>query len=155
MANDVLELVDMMTTVVTEAWGIPFLSERCFVDRNVLLNLLEEIKSQLPAELAESKRLVASRAEYIANARKEAEAISKAAREEAKKLVENDQITRDAKARAVEILTTADAKAKELRGAANDYIDDALRRTEASLEQALAEVKQSRANFRNASGGNN
>ena len=55
MENDVLELVEMLYTMVTEAWGVPLGNEKCIVERDKVLNLLDEIKAQLPAEVAEQE----------------------------------------------------------------------------------------------------
>ena len=77
--NEVLELIEMLYTMVTEAWGVPLGNEKCIVERDKVLNLLDEIKSRLPGEIAEAKRLVASRDDYINSAKREAESIRRAA----------------------------------------------------------------------------
>ena len=43
------------------------------IERNRALDYLDEIRAQLPAEVEEAKKLMAARAEYVANAKKEAE----------------------------------------------------------------------------------
>ena len=68
MENDVLELLEMLYTMVTEAWGVPLGNEKCIVERDKVLNLLDEIKAQLPSEVAEARRLVNARDEFNGNA---------------------------------------------------------------------------------------
>lgn len=150
--NDVLELIEMLYTMVTEAWGVPLGNEKCIVERDKVLNLLDEIKAQLPLEMAEAKRLVASRDEFIGNAKREAESIRRSADERAKELLEEQEIVRAAKTRSNEILTNAENRTRELYRVANAYVDDALRRTEEAISAALGEVRQSRASFRSAAG---
>ncbi len=152
MENDVLELVEMLYTMVTEAWGVPLGNEKCIVERDKVLNLLDEIKAQLPAEVAEARRLVNARNEFIGNAKREAEAIRRAAEERARALVEEQEIVVAAKTRSNEVLTQAESRTRELYRVANEYVDDALRRTEEAINTALSEVRQSRASFRAASG---
>jgi len=67
-------------------------------------------------------------------------------------MVEEQEIVRMAKLRANELLETAEQRSRELRKAANDYVDDALRRTEEAVSTALDEVSQSRIRFRSAAG---
>ena len=86
--NEVLELIEMLYTMVTEAWGVPLGNEKCIVGRDKVLNLLDEIKAQLPVEMAEAKRLVASRDEFIGNAKREAETIRRSADEHAREVME-------------------------------------------------------------------
>ena len=152
MENDVLELVEMLYTMVTEAWGVPLGNEKCIVERDKVLNLLDEIKAQLPAEVAEARRLVNARNEFIGNAKREADAIRKAAEDRARELVEEQEIVVAAKTRSNEVLTQAESRTRELYRVANEYVDDALRRTEEAINTALSEVRQSRSNFRAASG---
>ena len=152
MDNDVLELIEMLYTMVTEAWGVPLGNEKCIVERDKVLNLLDEIKAQLPAEVSEAKRLVNARDEFIGNAKREAESIRKAAQERAREMVEEQEIVRAAKTRSNEVLASAEKRTRELYRVANEYVDDALRRTEEAVNAALSEVRQSRVNFRSAAG---
>ena len=152
MENEVLELLEMLYTMVTEAWGVPLGNEKCIVERDKVLNLLDEIKAQLPNELAEAKRLVTARDEFINNAKREAESIRKAAEERAHEMVEEQEIVMAAKTRSNELLANAENRTRELYRVANEYVDDALRRTEEAVNAALSEVRQSRTNFRSAAG---
>jgi cell division septum initiation protein DivIVA len=148
MASGVNELIEMLYNMVSDAWGLPLGAEKCVIERDKVLDLLDEIKAQLPTELAEAKRLVSARAEFIANAKKEADTIKKAAEEHARRLVEEQAIVRTAKTKGNEIISVAETKSAELKKAANEYADDALRRTESAIAEALDEVRQSRIRFR-------
>ena len=150
--NDVLELIEMLYTMVTEAWGVPLGNEKCIVERDKVLNLLDEIRARLPSEFSEARRLVGTRDEMISSAKREADAIRRAAEERSAELVEQQEIVRAAKNRSNELLSNAETRTRELYRVANDYVDDALRRTEEAITAALNEVSKSRANFRNAAG---
>lgn len=153
MSTDVNELLDMLYTMISEAWGVPLGNEKCVIERDKALDLLDEVKAQMPAELAEAKRLVAARTDFIANAKREAESIRKVAEEHAKRMVDEQEIYRAAKTRSNEIMMAAETKSNELRRVANDYAEDALRRTEEAIAEALDEVRQSRVRFRGAMSG--
>ena len=152
MENEVTELLEVLYNTVADAWSVPLGKDKCMINRESVLSLLDEIKAQLPIELAEAKRLLAARDEFVSNAKREAETIRKAAEEQARRLVEEQEITRIARAHANEIISNSEAKSKELVRAANEYVDDALRRTEEAVTAAMNEVRQSRARFRNLAG---
>ena len=152
MENEVTELLEVLYNTIADAWSVPLGKDKCMINRESVLSLLDEIKAQLPIELAEAKRLLAARDEFVLNAKREAEAIRKAAEEQARRLVEEQEITRIARAHANEIITNSEAKSKELVRASNEYVDDALRRTEEAVTAALNEVRQSRSRFRNLAG---
>ena len=146
----ILELIEMLYTMISDAWGVPLGNDKCLVDREKALDLIEEIKAQLPAEMAEAKRLVSARDEFIRNAKKEAESVRKMAEERARKLVEEQEILRTAKTQAEELIAAADNRARELRRAANEYVDESMRSAEETVADALDTIRQSRARFRSA-----
>jgi cell division septum initiation protein DivIVA len=152
MGNRVSELLEMLYSMINEAWGIPLGAEKCVIERDKALDLLDEIKSQFPNELAEAKRLVDSRAEFINSAKREADGIRKTAEERARQLIDEQEVIRAAKAKSHEMLAAAEASANELRRVANEYVDDAMKRTEEALGAALEEMRQNRARFRSAAG---
>ncbi len=146
----ILELIEMLYNMISEAWGVPLGNDKCLVDRDKALDLIEEIKARLPAEMAEAKRLVSARDEFIGNAKREAESVRKMAEERSRQLVEEQEVVRLAKAKADAMLADTETKARELRRVANEYVDEALKGAEASVAAALEEVRSSRARFRNA-----
>lgn len=150
--NEVMELIEMLYTMVSEAWGVPLGNDKCIVERDKVLNLVEEIKAQLPVELSEAKRLVSARDEFIGNAKREAESIRRLAEEKARAMVDEQEIVRVSKERANELVTNAEEKSRELRRVANEYVDDALRRTDEAVSAALDEIRRSRSSFRGAAG---
>ena len=152
MDNEVMELIDELYSMVSEAWGVPLGNDKCIVERDKVLNMIEDIKAQLPVELSEAKRLVSARDEFIGNAKKEAESIRRTAEEKARALVDEQEIVRIARARSSELMANAESNSRELRRVASDYVDDILRRSEESLASALNEVRGSRSQFRAAAG---
>ena len=113
--NDIIELLDILYGMVTEAWGVPLGNDKCIIERDKAVEIINEIKANLPTALAEAKRLVSARDEFIGNAKKEAEALRKNAEEKARAMIEEQEIVRVAKARSAEMIASAEAKSKELR----------------------------------------
>ena len=70
--------------------------------------------------------------------------------ERAKQLLASDSIALQAKQRANEMMRQAEERSRALKRSANEYCEDALRRTEEAVAEAYDEIKQSRARFRAA-----
>ena len=153
MATGVEGLRDMLFEIIDEAKSMPLSSDKCILERDEALDLLDEIRAQLPMELAEAKKLLAARTEYIASAKREGELIRKQAEDQAKQMVAEDEVLAQAKQKANAMMRTAEARSRDLRQAANDYCEDALRRTEEAVAEAYDEIKKSRARFRALAGG--
>ena len=112
---EVMELIETLYTMVSEAWGVPLGNDKCIIERDNVLEILNEIKSGMPAELSEAKRLVSARDEFIGNAKREAESIRKNAEDKARAMLEEQEIVRVAKAHSAQLVSDAEYKSKELR----------------------------------------
>ena len=148
MDNEVMELIDQLYTMVSEAWGVPLGNEKCIVERDQVLEILDEIKTAMPVELSEAKRLVSARDEFINNAKREAENILKQAEQRARQMISHEEVYLQAQKEADDLMKNAQAKIKELRQVTNDYVDDSMKRTEDAIAQALSEIRESRGKFR-------
>ena len=87
-----------------------------------------------------------------ASAKREADLIRKQAEDRAKQLLDEDELMAQARQKANGIVKVAEERSRELRRAANEYCEDALRRTEEAVSEAHEEIKRSRARFRAAAG---
>jgi dsDNA-specific endonuclease/ATPase MutS2 len=150
MSSRIPELLEMLHSMISEAWGLPLGAEKCVIERDKALDLLDEIRAAFPTEIAEAKRLLDARADFINNAKREAEAIRRTAEERARQLIDEQEIIRISRAKSHEMLSTAESSSTELRRVANEYVDDAMKRTEEALAAALNEIKESRSKFRQA-----
>lgn len=150
--NGIQEIISTLYDLIRDAWSLPLGAEKCVVERDKVLDLLDEISNQLPGELKQAKAIVETRNEIINNARREGENIQHQAEERAKVLVSESEIYKQAQIEAQEMMRAAQQKITELRQVTNEYVDDAMRRTEESIEQALTEVKNSRSKFNTLTG---
>ena len=79
--SNIIELLDILYAMVSEAWGVPLGNDKCIIERDKAIEIIDEIKNSLPSSIAEAKRLVAARDEFIGNAKREADALRKNAEE--------------------------------------------------------------------------
>ena len=125
MATAVDELLDMLFDMIDEAKGTRLNSEKCVIDRDKALDLIEDIKAQFPVELAEARKVLNSRNEYVAAAKREAEEIRKRAEAEAGQKVNEAQVMSQARQRANQLIAQAEEKAKQVGGHGGmDFIMD-------------------------------
>ncbi len=139
-AQEVMEIIDDLYSMVSEAWGVPLGNEKCIVDRDKILSLLDEMKDKLPSELAEARRLVQTRNEFITNAKHEAEGIRHQAEERARQLVSEQEVVRVAEARSNEMMATTEQQVRALRQAASEFCANALANTENAIAAAQQET---------------
>ena len=141
------DIITALYDLVQDARGLPLGADKCIVERDKVLDMLDEISAQLPSELKQSRTTVESRNELIGQAKREAEAIVRKAQEEADRLVSQQTIYEEAKRKCAEMVTQTKDQIANLRKVSNEYMDDALRRTEDAIAQSLSEVRDTRAKF--------
>ena len=144
MVTIIDDILDMMDDMLDNASSVPFSVKKSIIDCDQMRDYINEIRLNLPQEIKQAKLIVRDRQSIINDANKEAESITRRAEERAKVIVSNDEITKAAKARAVEMINQAQAKAKEIKTAANKYIDDVLVQSEECLQANLADIRRTR-----------
>ena len=150
--KDVQRLLDMLYGMVDEAKSVAFSSEKCVINRDEVLDILDEIRGKLPLELKKAQELLRARDEFVANAKKEVERMLRQAELDAKTIVSESEIIQQARQKGNDIIRRAEERSRELYRVANTYTEDALRRTEEAVAEAYDEIKKSRARFRAAAG---
>ena len=101
--NGIEDLISILYETIQDARAVPLSSEKCIIEREKVLDLLDEISNSLPGELKQAKTIVDSRSEVITNARREAENIRKQAQQEAEKLAAQEEVYKIAQQRSGEI----------------------------------------------------
>ena len=146
------DIIGALYDMVQDARSVPLNADKCMVERDKVLDMLDEIITNLPAELKQSRTIVESRNELISQARREAETIIRQAQEQAQELVDKEVIYVEARRRSEELVKQTQAKINDLKLAGNTYMDGNLRQTEEVIARCLAEVKETRAKFQTLTG---
>ncbi len=142
------DIIGALYDMVQDARSMPLAADKCILERDKVLDMLDEIIAQLPGELKQSRTIVESRNELITQARREAEAIIRQAQEQAKQMVTKEAIYIEAKKRSEELVQQTQNRIEALKKASNEYMDDALARTEEVIADALKNVRDTRVKFR-------
>lgn len=145
------EVVNSLYQMVQDAWSVPLGGDKCVIERDRALDLLDELRANLPADVKMAKDIVDKRNDLIAAGKREAEAIRRQADETARMQVSEAEIVQQARRKAKEIIGNAEIQARELRHVANEYCEETLKRAEESVSSSLEEVKKARARFKSVS----
>ena len=149
--NDINRLIDMLYERIEDAKAPALKPNMSIVDRDEMLDLLDELRAQLPIELKRAQELLAAREKFVDDTKREAERMLRQAELEAKTKVSDSEVLYAAKEKARQIIAQAEDRSRKLYQVANEYAEDALARTEEAVQAALDEVKESRMRFRTAS----
>ena len=80
------DIIGALYDMVQDARSMPLAADKCILERDRVLDMLDEILAQLPGEIKQSRAIVESRTEIVGQARREADNIVKEAQEKAKQM---------------------------------------------------------------------
>jgi chromosome segregation ATPase len=147
---DVNDKLDEIVKYVESARSMP-MSSSSVINRTELLGQLEALREMLPATLDEADKLLGERAQVLAQAQADADALKTASQEERDRLIAEHEILTAAQTRAEETLAAAAAKADELSRGVDDYVDAKLAHLEVAVDRILDTVRQGRERLRKTS----
>ncbi len=145
---EILELIEVLEDKIDQSMTIPFWGKG-IVDKDELLDMLQEIRIKFPDEMKQAKWVKEERQRIIADAQKEASAIIQGAEDKIVALINEHEITKQAYEQANQIIEKAQGNSHEIRVGANQYADDLLHRVEEDLIAIADTIRQNRKQLKN------
>ena len=118
------ELISSLYDMVQDARAVPLSTEKCMIDRDKALDLLDEIRANMPKDLEMARTIVEKRSDMIAAGKKEADDLRKKAEDYVRKTVNESAMVAAAQQQAEEIVAAAEQQAAQIRGAAGNRDPD-------------------------------
>jgi hypothetical protein len=137
--SDVEHMLRRLHDIVSSARPMP-LSTSVMVNRDEVLDLIDETIERLPDELRAARWLLKERDEYLAKVRREGDEILDQARARAERMVQRTEVVKASEARARKIVDLADAEARRLKNECEDFCDQKLASFEIVLERTMKMV---------------
>jgi hypothetical protein len=136
-------LLRRVSEMIAGARPMP-LSASVMINKDEVLEMLDEALERLPDELRAARWLLKERDEYLAKTRRDADDILDAARARAERMVQRTEVVKAAELRARHTVDAADEEARRLRLECEDYCDQKLASFEIVLERTLKTVSAGR-----------
>ena len=149
---DLMWNIDQLEGMVSNGKRVP-MSRKVMVDEDEFIELLDDIRSNIPMEIRDAQRLLKQREQLIGEAQEEARRIVNDAQRRAQVLVSEHTILAEAQQHAEEVLRRADIERQEAQGRMEVYFInqiEAIRKAafavmgdmEDTVEKALTALEQ-------------
>ena len=157
--------------ILAEAKAMPF-STKLLIDEEELSRLVEDIRLNMPVEITQAKKIAQERRDILNDAEAHAEEIVDKARQRADIMIEQHQITKEAKAaadgilqqardeaaavraeaktHAREIMDKAERWSDDIRRSASTYVETIIRDTDETLTKSVNDIRKLRQSIRDA-----
>ena len=154
---EIFTFLERLEGLIEQGRKVPF-TEKCIVEKNELLDIIKEIRLNMPDELNKAKWIKEERERIIAEAQKDADDIVKEAEKRIISMIDEHEITKKAYEKKDEIVAEANEKYRIMDRETKAYADGilegvqervkALQNTLAQIEGSLNEVVESLNNDR-------
>jgi hypothetical protein len=141
--HDAEALLSRAIDIIATARTMP-LSSSPMINREEIIELLEEAQHRMPDELRQARWMLKERQDFIDKTKREAEDILDAARAQAERMVQRTEVVRAAEMRARKVVEAAENEAKRMKLEVEDFCDQRLASFEIVLERTLKTVSVGR-----------
>ena len=132
---EIFTLLDTLEDILDRSKHVPF-TEKGIVDKEEILEIIQEIRLKLPDELKQAKWIKEERGRILQEAEKEADDIVREAENRIISMIDEHEITRKAYDQKAEIIETANEMSREITKGTKDYADGILE----NLENAINDI---------------
>lgn len=129
---EIFTFLEALEDILEKGKAVPF-TDKCIVEKNELLDIIKEIRLNMPDELKQAKWIREERERIIAEAQKDAEDIVKEAENRIISMIDEHEITRKAYDKKNEIIAEANEMYREYSKDAVSYADGILSNIEENM----------------------
>jgi len=137
---EALEILDVLEDSIAKGVPVPF-SGRCMLDKEDLLELIQEIRLNLPNDLKQAKWVKDERQRILDEAKQEAEDIIKGAEDKIISLINENEITRQSMEQSEKMMEDAQKKSEKINKSSYLYADGLLEYVETTVAKAMSDIE--------------
>ncbi|MDD5846805.1 MAG: hypothetical protein PUD05_05650 [Lachnospiraceae bacterium] len=142
MASRIEQQIDEITQYIDSCKYAAFSSDKILVDRDKLLDMLSDLRGNMPEEMARYRKVVNERRQILDDARAKAQALIDETTAKTNQLVNDQEIMQQAYAQANEVVAMSSQRAQQIE---DDAVADANNYRLAAvqyMEQMLAKMEE-------------
>lgn len=129
----VLDLIDELEKLIESGNNLPF-SSKSLIPPEDALEIIDEIKHNLPIELKEAQEIVAKKKQILVEAQEDADNIRDEAEKTLRNMIDTNEVVRKAHDEAARIIENAQESSKQIRIGTHRYADEVLFKVQKQLK---------------------
>lgn len=145
---DILNLLERIEDIIEEASKFP-LSNKVMIDKDEILEVINEIRLKLPDEINRASWVAKERQRILNEAQSEADELIEKVQDQQRYLIEDNEITKQAQKYANQIIQEAERKANEMKFGAYNYSDEILSKLQEKIGEINSIIEQNREVLKN------
>lgn len=139
---DILYLVDRLENLIASSRRMPLVSQ-IIVKEADILHLVDQLRTTIPDEIKQARRVIQDKERILAQAQAEANALLARARAESEQAVNREGLLKAAEARSQEMVRRAESEVTVLKAEADNYVVETLRALRDHLNSIETDIGRS------------
>lgn len=145
---DILNLLERIEDIIEESSKFP-LSNKVMIDKEEVLEVINEIRLKLPDEINRASWVAKERQRILSEAQVEADEIIEKVKNQQKYLVEENEITKQAQKLSNQLIDEAQRKATDMKISAYNYSDEILSKLQDRIREINNIIEKNREDLKN------
>lgn len=145
---DILNLLEKIEDIIEDASKFP-LSNKVMIDKEEILEVINEIRLKLPDEINRASWVAKERQRILNEAQSEADELIEKVKDQQKYLIEDSEITKQAQKYADQLIQEAERKANDMKIGAYNYSDEILSKLQEKIREINGIIEQNREVLKN------
>lgn len=147
---EIYRIIDELELMLKESKKVPLSNGKAMIEIHRFLDRLDRLRAILPEELDNARQILTEKDRIVKQACAEADEYMAKSKNTVARMVDDNEITRNAMDVADQIVAKAEEVAMEIRRDANEYADGVLTHMEIILRKGLEVVGQGKDEIREA-----
>ncbi|NYB74440.1 ATPase [Sedimentibacter hydroxybenzoicus DSM 7310] len=145
---DILNLLERIEDIIEESSKFP-LSNKVMIDKEEVLEVINEIRLKLPDEINRASWVAKERQRILNEAQVEADELIEKVNHQQKYLIEEHEVTKRAQKFANQLIQEAEKKATEMKVSAYNYSDEILSKLQDRIREINNIIEANRDDLKN------
>ncbi len=145
---EIYRILDDLESMVRDGKRLPLASGKIIIDSNDFLDRIDRIRAIMPEELETARLVISEKERIIKEAFQQADQYVDESRDKVARMVNDNEITRNAVKMSEDIVNHAEHVATDIRNEANEYAKQILTHIEMVLNRSMDTISQGKEELR-------
>jgi BMFP domain-containing protein YqiC len=145
---EIFRILDELELMIKDSKKVPLSSGKVMIESHRFLDRVDRLRAILPEELETARLIMSEKERIVKEACAQADEYVEQSKDHVARMVDDNEITRNAMQMGEEIIARAEEMAREIRRDVNEYADGVLSHMEIVLKKGLEAINQGKQEIR-------
>ncbi|HHV15639.1 MAG TPA: hypothetical protein GXX58_03580 [Gelria sp.] len=145
---EIFRILDELELMIKDSKKVPLSSGKVMIESHRFLDRVDRLRAILPEELETARLIMSEKERIVQEACAQADEYMEQSKDHVARMVDDNEITRNAMQMGEEIIARAEETAQEIHRDINEYADGVLSHMEIVLKKGLEAISQGKQEIR-------